>query len=368
MTQIRETLENLASQIEAIDNKPSPAPQINDRSVSGNKIHGGMITQFSSVGIIDDIVRHDKTKGHILRVSEDGIHVNVVHTKVIPNPLEVKGNLTVGGSITATSLHVDELTADVRQERTSPLEFRSDDGGVGFGKGLIWPGGNYTKQFTLQSKPEAFLSTESINLSNDKSFMIAGENVLSQNELGIGVVRSNLTTVGVLEELAVSGPLAVDNYLYYDANSERVGLGTSEPNGSFAIKSWDHEFIIDSTEDKQFKLGTYTTSGLKIITDDTSRLEVAGNGTVTIKKKLVVDGTVGIGVKNFESDVDITTAGPIRIQNKKFEVGPREPATGSYRKGDIMWNSDPRPSGFVGWICTREGTPGEWKPFGNIAS
>ena len=62
----------------------------------------------------------------------------------------------------------------------------------------------------------------------------------------------------------------------------------------------------------------------------------------------------------------ITTAGPVRIQNKKFEVGPGSPTTGSYVKGDVIWNDDPKPSGYVGWICTRGGNPGTWAKFGLI--
>ncbi len=54
MTDIRKSLESLAEVIEKIDNKPSPAPIINDRSLSGNKINGGIITNFASVGISDE--------------------------------------------------------------------------------------------------------------------------------------------------------------------------------------------------------------------------------------------------------------------------------------------------------------------------
>ena len=51
-----------------------------------------------------------------------------------------------------------------------------------------------------------------------------------------------------------------------------------------------------------------------------------------------------------------------------MQVGSGTPTEGSYRVGDIVWNTAPRPTGYVGWICVREGTPGEWKPFGQIAS
>jgi hypothetical protein len=56
------------------------------------------------------------------------------------------------------------------------------------------------------------------------------------------------------------------------------------------------------------------------------------------------------------------------MQGKKFEVGTSTPTSGSYALGDVVWNSSPKPTGYVGWICIREGTPGEWKPFGQISA
>ena len=81
---------------------------------------------------------------------------------------------------------------------------------------------------------------------------------------------------------------------------------------------------------------------------------------------VTVHGKLGIGVNNISSDVTFASVGPIKFENKKFQVGDDVPANGTYRKGDIVWNSNPKPTGYVGWVCIREGTPGEWKPFGQI--
>lgn len=43
------------------------------------------------------------------------------------------------------------------------------------------------------------------------------------------------------------------------------------------------------------------------------------------------------------------------------------PTTGTWRLGDIVWNSDPASTEYVGWVCTVGGTPGTWKGFGTIA-
>ena len=96
-----------------LSSAPAPTPVILDRELSGNKINGGMITNFSSVGIVDE------AKKQILTVHNDGITVDKATIRVLEQPVTVKGSLNVNGEITAQKLHVDEITADVRNERTN---------------------------------------------------------------------------------------------------------------------------------------------------------------------------------------------------------------------------------------------------------
>ena len=51
-----------------------------------------------------------------------------------------------------------------------------------------------------------------------------------------------------------------------------------------------------------------------------------------------------------------------------MQNGATAPTTGVYAIGDIVWNTNPQPTGYVGWVCTRDGTPGLWKPFGAIGT
>ena len=43
-------------------------------------------------------------------------------------------------------------------------------------------------------------------------------------------------------------------------------------------------------------------------------------------------------------------------------------ANSSWSKGDIIYNTSPTPSSFVGWVCVTSGVPGTWKGFGLIES
>src|SRR6056297_187328 len=195
MSDIRKNLEALATSIEHLQNQPAPKPAVRDRELSGDKIHGGMITGFSSVGISDE------TTKKVLTLKDDGLHIGVVYVDILPGDVTVGGSLTVRGEITAKKLHVEELTADVRNETSDPLSFTAKGKKTAYGKGLIWPGGDYTKQFLLQEKPDRFFSTESVELRAHKIYMINGQNVLSQDALGTTVVKSNIKKLGTLEEL-----------------------------------------------------------------------------------------------------------------------------------------------------------------------
>jgi len=43
------------------------------------------------------------------------------------------------------------------------------------------------------------------------------------------------------------------------------------------------------------------------------------------------------------------------------------PSTGTWQKGDIVFDTDASAGGFVGFYCTASGTPGTWKTFGAIS-
>ena len=52
--------------------------------------------------------------------------------------------------------------------------------------------------------------------------------------------------------------------------------------------------------------------------------------------------------------------------NNKMTIGSGIPTSGSYKVGDIVI-SDSQSGGIFGWVCTKEGTPGEWEVIGSGA-
>jgi hypothetical protein len=287
-----------------------------------------------------------------------------INTSELDNAIEQLGSSI--SSIINRALTVD----DMRMQALSSVEFQADTNGV-YGKGLQWKGQGPTKQLIYRANPDRIWTSESIDLGAEASYMIGNTAVLRQTELGSSVRNSSLITVGTLQNLRTQGNLTIDDYIFYNTDSESFAIGTEAPNGKFSLATLDAEFIID-TAPGAAKLGTWTSDDLKIITDDTTRLTVRSNGNIDLgdsdgaDTKVTVHGKLGIGVNNIDSDVSLSTNGPVKFENKKFMNGTEIPTTGTFRQGDIVWNENTVSSGYVGWVCVRSGTPGEWRPFGQI--
>lgn len=265
----------------------------------------------------------------------------------------------------AKALSVDTI----KSKQDSSVDFTADDGKGIYGKGLFWKGDGNTKQFIYRANPNRIWTTETIDLDADSFYSIGNTAVLRRTELGTSVRKSYLTEVGTLDNLRTQGNLVIDDYIHYSSDAQRLGFGTESPNASLSIVSLDSEFIVD-VEGANTRIGNWTTDDLEIVTDDTARIVISKSGNIVLgsnaETKTTVQGKLGVNVKN--PDVDISTAGAVRFEGKKFEVAGEIPTQGTYRKGDVVWHNDPKPTGYVGWICVREGTPGEWRPFGQISN
>lgn len=363
INEIKKGLQSIGEAIETVAQRVAPDKELTDHSISGNKIQGGKITLFKSTGI------EDLAGKKALVVDNQGILVDNIETSTISGGATVKGNFTVEGELTTEKLHVNELTADIRNERTSSLTFNSESGDTPWGKGLQWQTADQTKQFILQD--QGIWSSESIDIQRDKSFSIDRVNVLSSDTLGETVLKSSLTTLGTINNLKATGSLEVDEFIFYDANQERLGIGTEGPNGQLSIGSIDSEFIVDPGI-RKVTVGTYTTSDLEVITDNTPRLTIENNGNIVLgtkgnsNPKISLHGKVGVNIASPGEDADLSVSGPIKFMNKVFAVGDATPVAGAWQTGDIVWHSNPAEGGHVGWVCIRSGAPGSWQPFGRI--
>jgi hypothetical protein len=238
--------------------------------------------------------------------------------------------------------------------------------------GLVWRDQNGVKKLVYRTAPDRLWSSQSIDLQQESYYAIGNVPVLRFGELGNTVVKSNLRTLGTVVNFKTSGDFVLDNYIYWNSHTQRLGIGTDSANGSLSVAGSNSEFVIDH-KDHAVYAGTWTSTELCVITDNTPRITIFSNGDVNIGKqeynntKVSIYGRLGIGVTNVDPNVGLEVNGPVRMDGKRIQTGSKIPDSGHYKKGDLIWNSDPKPSGYVGWICVRDGTPGIWKPFGKIS-
>ena len=357
---VKDGLVKLGESIETIAKRELPKPDFQNNEISGDKIHGGTITEFSTLGI------QDKATSLQLVVESGLVTTGNLKVDLIKDTLKVEEDLEVAGTIKASKLEVNEIKADVRNDRTSPLNFDCENDTL-YGKGLMWTGSGHTKQLVMQGNPDRIMSTEIVDTL--KEYRINNVTVLSGNELGPDITKSSIRELGTIKNLRTEGNFVLDQFIFYDGDHMRLGIGADAGNGQLTGSGNEVEFIVDPGYDT-VKVGAFTTSDMELITDDQTRIKLKSNNRIEVGTDAdsitTVKGKLGIGVEN--PDVCFSTSGPIKIENKKMQVLNDLPTQGVYRKGDVIWNANPTPTGYVGWVCIMDGTPGEWKPFGQIGA
>ena len=147
------------------------------------------------------------------------------------------------------------------------LDFHANKGETNYGKGIIFSGDGYTKQLVFASGPDRFFSSENIDLSKDHYYAINNIKVLDDKELGSSVVKSNLREVGRLKGLIVDGNVNIDQYIFYKSVSNRIGLGTEDPNAGLSVAENGVEVMLGTAENGHGKIGTHASNDFDMVTD-----------------------------------------------------------------------------------------------------
>jgi hypothetical protein len=164
-----------------------------------------------------------------------------------------------------------------------------------------------TQQLTVRN--DRLWADSNLDLSADHVYKIDNTPVLSANELGLTVTKSNLREIGTLNSLEVTGDTTLADFAHFNSTYNRLGLGTNEPNASISILDNDVEIAIGSPAAGIAHLGTYSTSDVAIITDNIPRILVKNNGEVIIGSEAGKTGVLrvhgSLHVDNFVSDTRI---------------------------------------------------------------
>jgi hypothetical protein len=332
------------------------------RGLSGDHINGGKVLNFSSSGITDSATKEQ------VKITDESTSINALRVGVI------RENLNVEGEITAKTVKVDvleakEIKAEIQFEKNISVTFGGENSA---GKGLLWTGQGYTKQFVYNQNPDRFYSSETIDVGRNKHFSINGIKVLDEIELGSSITKSNLREVGKLKGLLVDGDVIINDFVFYNSTSDRLGIGTDVPKAALTVAEDMIEVMLGTKDASRGMVGTYAGQGFDIVTDNASRISVSANGHIHLGNKnypaiqVTVHGSMGINISSPDSRVALDVNGAVKFNNKLHLSAEESPKSGSFNLGDIVWNSNPQQRGYVGWVCIRAGSPGVWNGFGKI--
>lgn len=348
---------------EPVDYKLIPQ-KIPKRSLTGDHITGGKITNFSSSGIIDSAT---ETK---IQINNERVSIDNLSVKTVDGNIDVKGSVSAN-KLTADVIEAKKILGEVEYGKNESIKFSGD---FVYGQGLLWNTGKSNKQLVLRENPDRFFFSESIELSKDKSITINGVDIINSTSLGNSVTKSNIRELGRLKGLVVDGHVSIAQHLFYNASSNRLGLGTNEPKSLLSLSEDNIDVVIGTKNETEGFIGTYSSQPFSIGTDNTSRITINSGGNILlgnpkqIPVKVNVHGTLAVKVNTPDPDVDLHVNGAIKYHGHQHRYDTAPPQGGSFSKGDIVWNSDPRVKSYVGWICVRSGSPGGWEPFGKIGN
>ena len=270
---------------------------------SGDNIHGGIITEFSSTGI------DDRSTNIAVTILDD---VTVVENNLLTKDLTVQGNVTINGTLDKDCEFYQELIDTTSTNTVNKLDKTLFDG---FSKTV-------------------FNTIKDQGLDLNK-ITIDGKDVVIGNALGSNITNSNLQELGMLKELQVSGEAFLSESLY--TVKGRVGVNTFEPSSALAV--WDQEIEITTGKKAQDvgRIGTPRQQSLVLSANNKNNITLNTDGSATVE-----DLRIGQTIRFTESD--------------------RAPNYAS-TKGHVVWNNNPSLGGPLGWICLGSAN---WANFGII--
>lgn len=254
-----------------------------------------LITNFKTNGIVDRGVKEELIIGNDVVSIEN----NLVSKNAKINDTLTVQNLVVKGLINTDNDSWDELATKIA---SLTLELSTDE----------WK--NHLVNQVLDIAKNGGINFSEVALN--------GKPIIANNSINSDIVESNLQKVGTLKTLDVSGQANIFDTLA--VVNKRVGVNTDQPE--MALSVWDEEVSLLSGKlsKNQAYFGTGRKQGLSIGVNRQASIDIDDEGLTAIKK--------------------------LRIDKHRIAFEPVVPGYSGTR-GDIVFNSDPKPNTPFAWVC-----------------
>lgn len=201
-------------------------------------------------------------------------------------------DIVAKGNITADTLTVKNLVNESGQSVESGSWNFNKEQDLN-GKGLNWTWGDANIQLIYRTGGRIWTNGV-FDLPTSSSYNINNIPVLTATSLGLTVTNSNLTKIGTLGSLEVSGDAVLGDFAFFNTAFNRLGLGTEEPNAAIDILENNVEITIGSPRTNLATIGTYSNHDLAITTDNIARITVKNGGEVHIGDEVSKAGVLRV--------------------------------------------------------------------------
>ena len=259
----------------------------------------------------------------------------------------ISGDAIVGGTIS-------KFKSTGLEDKASKTLLTVEDDQVTIKNDLVVKG-------TVTVENLKYVEAQVPKLNVTDAVMIDHNEVIWKDTLGKSVKNSSLTQLGVLKNLQVENTMFV--------SQKRVGVNTEAPSAEFSVNVDGYE-VITTMHEKNAYVGTHAPVPFSIGTDNTARITCKSNGDLVLgdeknqSANVNVAGRLGIGARNPQESLHVV--GNIKFAERTFASGDGIPTEGRWDTGSVIWNDKPEINLPVGWVCIKGGSPGSWRPFGQI--
>jgi hypothetical protein len=278
-----------------------------DLTVSGDNITGGMIKNFSSVGI------DDQSSSCQVTVLDQG---TVFENTLYAPRIEVKGGAVVDGDLTILGTITDNTAyQQIVQDASAKAQTE-------IGPAVL---------DAYQDRVFERIQQEGLDLSKIK---INGQSIVENDTLTGAVRHSQLQSLGVIRDLQTDGEALISQTLY--VSNRRVGINTMDPNATLSI--WDEEIEIGVGKESQgvARIGTARDQVLILGANKKNNITLTPDGVTAIPKLQL--GNMLFGTSAFPPNYDAP-------------------------KGTVVFNEIPSLGGPLGWVSLGSAC---WANFGII--
>ena len=260
-----------------------------------------LVQDFKTRGISDQATATELTvmDGTVVVESELVATAATVEKDITVKGTAILNNLSVRGAINTDNRSWQRLADDISSKTLAQIseQWRTD----------------MTNQVLTLAKEQGIEFAQ---------VLIQGSPIVDGNALNAAITHSNIQKLGTLQSLSVTGPVNLNNAV--NVVGRRLGINTEQPE--MALSIWDEEVgVIAGKFSKQTAfVGTSRATALNIGVNRTPSIEIDTDGLTTVKN--------------------------LRVGRHIYTHAATMPGYSGTR-GDIVFNSDPKPSEPFAWQC-----------------